>query len=180
MSGSVWTDAQRVFLDVTYEDRENGLFENKSFKFQQGDADQAFRVRLKNPRHRTVSYTVTFLMQDGSVREVPRSLTQEPRIFVTRGMTGHKLVLVRPEDVDFTSRRIREMTVELNRESGDERVSDRFTFRSPGDGGAFEFNYADAADDAYRYRVAYTHTNGLTRQTDWQETDAEQLVVPVG
>lgn len=181
VSGSVWADAERVYVDVAYEDEENGIFENESFKFKADEeADQTFRVDLADPEHRLVTYTVTFMLQNGSVVEVPKSMTRARRIFVTRGMKGHRLVEVRPAAVDFSSKKVREMTVELQHESPEESANDRFTFRSREDVGHFEFNYSDASESTYRYRVSSLFTNGLTRETDWKETNDDKLVLPVG
>ena len=33
VASAVWTDTDRVFVDVSYKDEENGIFESKAFKF---------------------------------------------------------------------------------------------------------------------------------------------------
>ena len=52
------TTSDRVFVDVQYEDQDNGISESKPLKFQSGDADQSFMVNLVDPKRTVVTYSV--------------------------------------------------------------------------------------------------------------------------
>ena len=64
--------------------------------------------------------------------------------------------------------------------SGNDEWSDQFSFESSENRDYFEFNYTDPAKTAYRHKETYLFVNGLTRETDWTESSANELVLPVG
>ena len=180
VSSSVWQDTDRVFVDVSYADEENGIVQSKPFKFQSGDADQTFSVDLADPLKRVVTFSVTFMLKDGRTIEVPESATRRSFITITRQMKGHRIVTVRPKPVDFAQRRVKEMKVDLQYAQDGEEWADQFTFESAEAREYFEFNYTDPNRTGYRHRETYLFTNGLTRETEWTESSARELVLPVG
>jgi hypothetical protein len=180
VSSSVWQDTDRVFVDVNYADEENGIVQSKPFKFQSGDADQTFSVDLADPLKRVVTFSVTFMLKDGRTIEVPESATRRSFITITRQMKGHRIVTVRPKPVNFAAKQVKEMKVDLQYGSDGEQWADQFTFESSDGREYFEFNYTDPARTGYRHKETYLFTNGLTRETDWTESSAKELVLPVG
>jgi hypothetical protein len=50
---------------------------------------------------------------------------------------------------------------------------------APSDEDSFEYDYVDAAKDGYQYRVTHKYTNGLEKTTQWQNSDAVELVLSV-
>jgi hypothetical protein len=102
-------------------------------------------------------------------------------------MKGHRVISIRPEDVSLSSRSLRELRVETRYvdEAGGLSFADELRFGAQADGTGpgpqlFEYDYLAADRSAFEYRVKYIHTNGLTRSTDWQSCDADELVIPVG
>jgi hypothetical protein len=180
VASAVWSEADRVFVDVRYEDPENGIFDSKPYKFQEGDADQLFVVDLKDPQRRVVTYSVTFLLKDGRTIEVPESATRRQFITVSPNMKGHRIVTVRPKPVSFAQKGVKEMKVDLQYASQDEEWADQFTFESHEARDYFEYNYTDPNKRKYRHKQTYFFTNGLSRETDWAESDAGELALPVG
>jgi hypothetical protein len=176
----VWNDTDRVFVDVRYEDQENGLNQSEAFKFQSGDADKSFSVDLVDASRKLVNYSVVFFLKDGSTIEIPESGTLRSFITISRKMKGHRIVTVRPKPVDFAQKKVKEMSVELVYKSEDEEWTDRFTFEDKQGLEYFEFNYTDAAKTKYRHKETYLFTNGLSRETDWAESDASELKLSVG
>ena len=57
--------------------------------------------------------------------------------------------------------------------------ADAFTFKSAEDRASFEFDYVDAAKPAYEFRSTVVFTNGMSKATEWQKTDKDDLTVPV-
>ena len=177
---AIWTDVDRVFVDVAYEDADNNIFESKGFKFASGDADQTFVVDLADPQNRVVTFVVTFFYKDGRTIEVPESATRRQFITVSPGMQGHRIVTVRPEPIDFARKAVKEITVDLRYASGVEEWADQFTFDSADDRQYFEFNYTDPTKTRYEHKEKYLFANGLSRETDWIASDDKTLVVKVG
>ena len=180
VASAVWNDTDRVFVDVQYEDQDNEISESKPFKFQSGDADQSFLVNLVDPKRTVVTYSVVFFLKDGKTIEIPESATRRSFITVSRNMKGHRIVTVKPKPIDFAQKKVREMKVDLEYKSADEDWADQFSFESKDARDYFEFNYSDAAKTRYRHKETYFFTNGMSRETDWNESDASELTLPVG
>jgi hypothetical protein len=72
------------------------------------------------------------------------------------------------------------MKVALEYASDGDRWADELTFDSAQSTQFFEFNYTDPGKTEYRHRETYLFTNGLSRETDWTDSDAKELVLPVG
>jgi hypothetical protein len=95
-------------------------------------------------------------------------------------MKGHRIITVKPKAVDFAQKRVKEMKVDLRYKSGEEDWTDQFTFESKDALDYFEFNYSDPSNTRYKHKETYFFTNGLSKETDWNESDASELTVPVG
>jgi hypothetical protein len=180
VASAVWDDTDRVFVDVQYEDQDNGISESKPLKFQSGDADQSFMVNLVDPKRTVVTYSVVFFLKDGRTIEIPESATRRSFITVSRNMKGHRIVTVKPKPVDFAQKKVKELKVDLEYKSGDEDWTDQFSFESKDSLDYFEFNYSEASRTRYKHKETYFFTNGLSRETDWSESDAAELILPVG
>ncbi len=179
-SASLWVDTERVFVDVSYEDPANDIVESKSYVFDKITSSDTFLVDLADPSKRLVTYSVTFMMLNGTVFEVPKSVTRLPRIVISRVMKGHKIIQVHPKPVDFASKKLTKMTAELRYKSPQDSANDVFTFESKDDLQYFEFDYINAQNAKYSYQITYLFSNGMARTTDWQESEADDLALPVG
>ena len=178
-----WTLVKRAFVDLSYTDRANDIVEEQSFEFNATKDDtQQFRVRLADVGKRDVEYRVTLINLNGSLVEVPPSVTEARRITLRADMRGHRLVRVRcAPGADFAAAKVREVTVELRYTDPASQidVADRVQLRDPGETGSFEFDYTDAARTGFEYRVTTTFTNNLSRTRDWAPSDRGDLVIDV-
>jgi hypothetical protein len=175
-----WDLVDRVFVDCRYE--HGDVLEEASLIF---DADhtapQQFGVDLEDPAERLISYRVTILRLDGQVIEVPESQTLERRVFVKMGTHGHRIVPVRPADVDFARRGVKHVAVKLRYEDDAEGIAfaDEFLFDSADDRATFEFDYVDRSRRV-EYLATTTFANGMELEGDWtRPADDEEIVVPI-
>jgi len=178
-----WQEVGRLFVDVSYEDRDNNIFTQQAFEFAETDAaSKTFTVDLVNADLRLVSFEATLMKKDNTLVQIPKSYTLERRIFISSNMKGHKIVMIRPEAVDFQSKNIKQMTVDFLYEDTEAGLSfaDTFTFKSSGTRASFEFDYVDDQKGTYQYRVTSLFTNGLSRAQDWQKAKTGELILPVG
>lgn len=175
---AVWTGIVRVFVDLRYEDRANNFRREESFSFQEGADIAHFRVKLRNPDLRTVFYTVTFQMADGSVVDVPESMTDERRISIFPGMKARRVVTVR-RPRDFVARQMERVTVNLRFEDllAGLSFADTIVFDAATDVGTFEYQIADEARDRYEYEARFLMANGMTMTRDWTADDAPDITI---
>jgi hypothetical protein len=180
-----WSLASMIFVDLSYQDEANGILEEASLVFEntaEGKKSQMFSVDLMNPEQRLVSYTIKILLTDNRLIEVPASVTAGKEVFVRLDMTGHKIVTVQPEAVDFATRNVTRMQVSLKYEDSEAGLSfaDSFTFTSPAHEVFFEYDYANAQKKTYSCQVKTFFTNGLAKEADLGVLDRDLLVLPVG
>lgn len=177
-----WDKVQNVFVDLFYDDQSNGISQQGSVSFSQKEpAPKSFSVELRDPNQRRVAFEVTILFADGKMVQVPRSYTLEPRIFVRSDMHGHKIVSIRPQPADFGDLKIKQVIVNTKYEDLGNGLSftNQSTFTKSGDSASFEFDYIDPNQAKYSYQSTVQFTNGMSRDTDWQSTDAPDLVIAV-
>jgi hypothetical protein len=182
VTGVPWVLVQDVFVDLSYEDPQNDITQEASLHFNQTDSSpKSFVVELRNPNLRRIAYSVTIMYADGRLVEIPRSFTLERRIFVRADMRGHKIVTIRPQPVSFATNKIKKLTVETRYADAEAGLSSAnvANFASADDQSSFEFDYVDPAKARYEYRTNLLFTNGLTKATDWQQTDKDDLIVPI-
>ena len=178
-----WSEVKIAFVDVSYEDKANHLSQSESFEFTEEDSDsKTFLVDLANPDLRLVSYQSTILYHDGSQSAISRSLTRDRRVIIRPDMKGHRIISLRPATLDFVKKKVKEMTVEIRYEDAESHLSyaDQFIFPSSSALTYFEFDYVDDKKSSYEYRVTQRMMNGLTRNTKWQKTTVDELILPVG
>ncbi|MEF2277377.1 hypothetical protein V3W47_03640 [Deinococcus sp. YIM 134068] len=179
-----WSEVDRAFVDLMYEDPEHGIQHAESFEFTETQSGtRAFVVDLEGPERREVSYTVTVLLRDGREVQIPRSVTRAPRVIVSAQMNGHRVIQVRPPAADaFGQKRLRSVLVSLRYSDADHRLSyrDEFTF-TPGtlEPQFFEFDYADPAKQRYAFDLKYTFVNNLHRTVPDQMSADGLLQVPL-
>lgn len=178
-----WTTVDRVFVDLSYVDEAHGLREEASFEFNRDASQtQSFAVRLADPARREVSYRVTIMHTGGRIVEVPPSVTLERRITLRSDMKGHRVIRLRPEPVDFTAKKVRQVAADLRYVDAAHGldIADQAIFTAPGDVATFEFDFVEGGPLAYQFQVVTTYTNNLTRTRPWTSATDAALNVPVG
>lgn len=177
-----WDEVDRAFVDVSYEDKPNRISEVDSFEFNKdAAATKTFSVDLRNPDLRLVAYQVTVLFKDGITYEVPRSFTLENRIFINKSMLGQRIVTVRPVAADFAKKKAKTMKVEMRYEDAANGLSfnEVFNFDEKTLNGLGYFEYKYSEKPHYEYRVIVRFQSGLSKTTNWQKVNLDELVVPI-
>ncbi len=177
-----WAKVGRVFVDVAYQDDPNQVFEHASFEFSETNKQvQKFMVSMENPDKRIVGYNVMVINKDGTVSQVPTSYTLEKRIVIRGDMKGHRIIMLRPEHVDFLAQQVKDLTVEMRYEDSSNALcyTDTFTFRSPDDRGHFEYDYVDDGTLRFEYRVRTRFSDNEQRETEWISSNSDELELRV-
>ena len=177
-----WTVVKRAFVDLSYRDDPNGILEEDSMEFtKETDQTQQFRVRLADVTQREVGYRVTLINLDGSVVEIPPSVTLERRVTLRGDMAGHRVIRIRSQAVDYAAVKVRQVSVDLRYLDAAHglQVFDNVVLRSGADEATFEFDYVADGPAGFEYQVVTTFTNNLTRTRPWAPADESRLVIAV-
>ena len=97
-------------------------------------------------------------------------------------MNGHRIIQLQPADGDFAAAGIKQITVQTRYADAASGLNfaSNCVFASAKDRGAFEFDYVDPQKTNYEFATTTLFTNGLSKNTDWQPSGADELVVPLG
>lgn len=176
------TEIRTMFVDLTYQDVDNDLRVERFAVFEGEDfGRRTIEFPLIDPTRRIVDYRVTAIDRRGAVMEGPVSSTVGNRIIATSLSTGHRIIRVVAADSLFARGDLTEVLVELRYrdDANDLAFADDVTFRSAEERPRyFEYDHHPGRS-AYRYRITYWFTNGLSRDTAWTETDDADLVIDV-
>jgi hypothetical protein len=173
-----WTEIREIFVDVRYEDKANDVLIEDMLYLNETTTPSPFVVDLRDPTQTAIEYTVTFSYLDGRVKQLPPSVTYEPRIVVDPTKHGHRVVEVRPP-AEWKQRSVEKIALDLRFEDFLENLSygAQFELDDPDTRYRFEFDYADVARNKYEWRSTVLFRNGLRRTTNWTAS-AEPVLVP--
>lgn len=175
-----WSEVRDVYVEVFYQDPTNNIDERKVFNFNElNSADKTFSASLLNPDQQLVYYNVILFFKDETSVEIPQSMTLEKRIFLTSDMQAHQIIKICAEQVDFLEHQIKEIIVEARYKNAQSGLitNSTFVFTTANDCAYFEFDYLDTAHKRYQYRITYLFVNNFRGTTEWQEIDAEKLLL---
>lgn len=177
-----WDEVSRVFVDLAYHDQENGVRAESSLRFSREDAEpKDFSVALEDPDHRAVQYAITLLFADHTVKELPPSTTTKNQVLVRADMIGHRVVTVRPDQVDFAAEDVREVhaTLRYQDEANALDFTSELVFGAPGERALFEFDYVDPDRREVTVDTLTVFTNGFTARWPTQSLDQDEVVLRV-
>ncbi|MFI5735479.1 hypothetical protein ACIA49_35545 [Kribbella sp. NPDC051587] len=173
-----WDEIRDVFVDVRYADPDNDVLIEDTLHLSRGVDAPPFVVDLRDPTRTAIEYTVTFSYVDGRVKQLPPSVTYEPRIIVDPKMHGHRVVEVRPPH-DWKARGVEKISLELRFEDFVENLNSAALLEldGPDSRARFEFDYADATRNRYEWKSVVLFRNGLRHLTNWTAS-ADPVLTP--
>lgn len=173
-----WDEVRDVFIDVRYVDKRNNILIEDTLHLSKGTDPPTFVVDLRDPTRTAIEYTVTFSYVDGRVKQLPPSVTYEPRIIVDPKNHGHRVVEVLPPS-DWKARGVERVSMELRFEDFLENLSyaAQLELDGPDTQARFEFDYVDVARNRYEWRSTVLFKNGLRHVTNWTAS-ADPVLVP--
>jgi hypothetical protein len=178
-----WELVSRIFVDLTYRDPVNGVFEEQSLHFSRtDDQPKSFSVALEDPEQRVVSYQVRLLLTDNSLVDLPESTTMRNQVVVRADMKGHRVVPVRLAPADLGARKVREVraTLRYQDETSALDFMTDLSFTSADELAFFEYDFVDTSKRAYALESMTIFTNGFTSRKPRKVLDTDAVVVPVG
>ena len=178
MANVSWDEVRDVFVDVRYEDPANDVLIEDSLHLSKGSNPPTFTVDLRDPTLTAIEYTVTFSYVDGRVKQLPPSVTYEPRIIVDPKNHGHRVVQVLAP-ADWKARSVEQISLELRFEDFVENLNyaAQLELDGPATRARFEFDYADVTRNRYEWRSTVRFKNGLRHTTNWTAA-ADPVLVP--
>lgn len=180
-----WNQVAMVFVDVAYRDDANSVFTQQSYVFDSstnGKVPQTFTVPLVDRDQRVIQYNVKFLLTDNTEADLPVSQTLANQIILRADLKGHRVVMVKPEQVDFAACNVDRIQVDFLYQDDDNALSfaSSFTFRSKDEQAFFEFDYVDPQKSSYTTQLTTIFLDGFAFTRDPQHDTHDLVILPVG
>jgi hypothetical protein len=177
-----WAELNMAFVDISYEDKFNGIRESYSVEFapDNKNAKSIVLQQFVNPEHRFLNYKVTILFADGRIRELPPSTTIGDRMILSSNMKGHRIISVKPDANLFVGNSYKEVEVVFKYEDMASGLSfmDSFSFQPNEDKTRyFEFDYVNPQKEFFEYQLIVTHQSGLQTTSDWKKSKDNIIIV---
>ena len=178
-----WGLVSMVFVELRYQDDANGVFEQQTLSFFNTNEDRTpkiFSVDTVDPEQRFVNYSAMILLSDNRQITIPPSVTSGTIILIRADMMGHRIIRVRPDNVDFAAKGIMRIEADLAYVDLAEGLSfkDRYTFNSATDEVFFEYDYANAQNNSYGCKIKIILSNGLVQTKDLGNLNGDTLILP--
>jgi hypothetical protein len=171
-----WSEVDRMLVDLSYTDAAHGVDYEQSMEFTSSDkATQTFSIDLQDPQERRVAWRATILYTDGRAVDVGPSTTTETRLIVRPDMPRHTVVMVTADFGDAQDSGLKNAVVTISPVDSDAVLAE-LTFLPGGPPQEFGIDHtSDAA--AYRYKVLWRYSNGMSKARDWTESRTPDLTI---
>lgn len=179
MAAVDWSVASQVLVYVAYPNKDNPTA-HQNFLLNANSGPQTFVAERQENGQDTVYYEARIIGQRGRVWTVPGSVTSENFLIIQDNMRGHNIITIRPEPVDFVSRHVSEIDVELRYIDAKNalNVDKKIKFERATDAQQFAFDYVDPSI-APEFRADIQLDNGQTRTLDWTTVGGSSVTIPL-
>lgn len=175
-----WTVFDQALIFVAYPNKDNPVAQQSYDLTRSSSAAQTFIADRRDPSQNQVYYEVRLIKRNGQLWSVPGSVTTDRYLILQGDMKGHQIVTIRPEQVDFASKHISEIDVQLRYVDVKNALNfaSKFTLSSSADIRTFAYDYLDDQIGA-EYRADIQLDNGQTKSGDWAPIGANTLTIPL-
>ncbi len=180
MAAVDWTLASQVLVYVAYPTKDNPTA-HQSFLLGANSGPQTFVAERQENGQDTVYYEARIIGQRGRVWTVPGSVTSENFLIIQDNMHGHNIITVRPEPVDFASRHVSEIDVEVryvDAKNASFNADKKMKFEKATDAQQFVFDYLDPSITP-EFRADIQLDNGQTKTLDWTAVGGSSVTIPL-
>jgi len=175
-----WASVSQIILFVAYPGKSNpSAHQNFIINAQTATIPQ-FIAERPDGGPATVYYEARILGAHGHVWTVPGSVTTDSILTIQDGMLGHQIITVAPEAIDFATKHVLGIDVQLRYVDAKHAINATaaFTLQSQTDSQAFAFDYIDPAIRT-EYSALIRLDNGQNRTIDWTPVTGSVVTVPL-
>jgi len=139
------------------------------FTAERQDASQIF-----------VYYEARLIRKNGQVWTIPGSVTSDAYLILQDGMKGHQVIVMQPEAIEFSSKHVLEIDVQIRYIDAANAisVSDSLVLNNKGDVRTFAYDFVNQQISA-QYCASYQLDNGQTKSIDWTPASGNVIIIPL-
>lgn len=175
-----WSIFSQALLFLAYPSKQKAAIQQTYTLTQSAPTAPAFLVERQDPSQMFVYYEARLIRKNGQVWTIPGSVTSDAYLILQDGMKGHQILLVQPEAIDFASKHVLEIDVQLRYvdAANSINVTDSMVLNHQGDTRTFAYDYVNP-QICPEYSASYQLDNGQTKSIDWTPTSNNVITIPL-
>lgn len=180
LAGLDWNVFTEALVFLAYPSKESATLQQTYTLTQSAATTPAFLAERQDTSRLFIYYEARLIKRNGQVWTIPGSVTSDPYLILQDGMKGHQVIVVQPEAIDFASKNVQQIAVQLRYTDSANSIdaTQSFVLNSVGDSRTFAYDYLDPAISA-EYRADIALNNGQTKSIEWTETNGNTVIVPL-
>lgn len=175
-----WTAFSEALLFLAYPSKKNPTIQQTYTLTQVMPTAPAFLVERQQASQIFVYYEARLIRKNGQVWTIPGSVTSDAYLILQDGMKGHQIIVVQPEAIDFASKHVMEIDVQLRYidPANSINATESIVLNSQGDSQTFAYDYVNPQINA-EYSASYKLDNGQTKNIDWTPASGNVITIPL-
>jgi hypothetical protein len=173
-----WTVVDQALVFVAYPSKGNPIVQKEYILTKNNSTSQTFVAERQDASQNLIYYEARLIKHNGQLWAVPGSVTSDKYLIIQDGMKGRQIISVHPEPVDFTSKRVNKIDVQLRYADTQNSLNaaTKFTLSTVTDVQSFSYDYINDQISP-EYRVDIELDNGQTKSSDWAPTSGNVLTI---
>ncbi len=173
-----WSVFAQALVFVAYPSKEKPAIQQTYTLTPVAPSAPTFVVDRQDAAETFIYYEARLIKKSGQVWTVPGSVISEAYLILQDGMKGHQVVVVRPENIDFGSKHVLEIDVQVRYVDPGNGINatQSFVLKSSSDGQTFAYDYLNPSISA-QYRADIQLDNGQTKSIDWTAATANAVTI---
>ena len=175
-----WSVFSQALVFLAYPSKDKAIIQQTYTLTQSAPTAPAFMAERQQASQIFVYYEARLIRQNGQVWTIPGSVTSDAYLILQDGMKGHQIIVVQPEAIDFASKHVTEIDVQLRYvdAANSINVSDSMVLNNKGDTRTFAYDYVNDQISA-QYCASYQLDNGQTKSIDWTPASGNVITIPL-
>ncbi len=175
-----WTVFSQALVFLAYPNKQNAKIQQTYTLTQAAPTAPAFLAERQQASQIFVYYEARLIRQNGQVWTIPGSVTSDAYLILQDGMKGHQIIVVQPEAIDFASKHVTEIDVQLRYvdPASSINATASMVLNNQGDTNTFAYDYVNPQINA-EYSASYKLDNGQTKNIDWTPASSNVITIPL-
>ena len=175
-----WTVFSEALVFLAYPSKEKATVQQTYTLTQLAPTAPVFTAERQDASQIFVYYEARLIRKNGQVWTIPGSVTSDAYLILQDGMKGHQVIVMQPEAIEFSSKHVLEIDVQIRYIDAANAisVSDSLVLNNKGDVRTFAYDFVNQQISA-QYCASYQLDNGQTKSIDWTPASGNVIIIPL-
>lgn len=175
-----WTVFSQALVFVAYPSKQNPTTQQTFTLTQSAPSAPVFEAERQDASQIFIYYEARLIQLNGQVWTVPGSVTSDSYLILQNGMKGHQIIAVQSEAIDFSTKNVTEIDVQLRYVDPANSINNTqsFVLNSKGDTRTFAYDFLNEQITA-QYSANIVLGNGQTKSIAWTAVSGNVVVIPL-